>query len=99
MTLPAMALETKGNSELNQYGVDQTASSQQAGGNMEGKDGPLRARRVGPVDGLDHRHLQRVGQLDARQSATPLGGGVAMTNMMLGEVSRVAYLVWASTAS
>ena len=86
MSLSAMGLETNGNPELDRFGVDQTATSAQSGVNMEGKEvrfgtaasGLWAASTTGTSNGsVNSMH----------DSATPLGGGVALTHMMLGEVS------------
>jgi K+-transporting ATPase ATPase A chain len=86
MTLPAMALEAGGNPRLDEFGVDQDATSLQAGGNMEGKEA-----RFGPgasatwavaTTGTSNGSVNAM-----HDSFTPLGGGVALSHMMLGEVS------------
>jgi len=82
----AMGFETQGNPRLTALGVDQAASAQQAGGNMEGKEvrfGPAAsalwaATTTGTANGsVNAMH----------DSFAPLGGGVATLNMLLGEVS------------
>jgi K+-transporting ATPase ATPase A chain len=86
MSLAAMGLETNGNSELDQFGVDQVAASDQAGGNMEGKE-----IRFGPsASGLWAASTTGTsnGSVNSMQdSYTPLGGGIPLAHMMLGEVS------------
>jgi K+-transporting ATPase ATPase A chain len=86
MSLSAMALESNGNAELDRFGVDQTASSAQSGGNMEGKEvrfGPAASGLwMASTTGTSNGSVNSM-----HDSATPLGGGVAMTHMMLGEVS------------
>jgi K+-transporting ATPase ATPase A chain len=86
MTLTAMGMETHGNPELNRYGVDQTATASQSGGNMEGKEtrfGPAAsAVWMASTTGTSNGSVNSM-----HDSATPLGGGVALTHMMLGEVS------------
>jgi K+-transporting ATPase ATPase A chain len=86
MTVGAMGLERGGNPELDDLGVDQSLTSEQAGGNMEGKEvhfgpsasGMWAAATTGTSNGsVNSMH----------DSYTPLGGGVALTHMMLGEVS------------
>jgi K+-transporting ATPase ATPase A chain len=86
MCLAAMGLETNGNSELDQFGVNQTATSDQGGGNMEGKEvrfgssasGLWTASTTGTSNGsVNSMH----------DSYTPLGGGIPLIHMMLGEVS------------
>ena len=86
MSLLAMGLETHGNSDLNAYGVNQSVSSDQPGGNMEGKE-----LRFGPeASGLWAATTTGTsnGSVNSmHDSFTPLGGGVPMLHMMLGEVS------------
>jgi potassium-transporting ATPase potassium-binding subunit len=86
MSLLAMGLESHGNSALNAYGVDQSVSSDQPGGNMEGKE-----LRLGPeASGLWAATTTGTsnGSVNSmHDSYTPLGGGVPMLHMMLGEVS------------
>jgi potassium-transporting ATPase potassium-binding subunit len=86
MSLAAMGLETNGNSELDQFGVDQTATSEQGGGNMEGKE-----VRFGPsASGLWAASTTGTsnGSVNSmHDSFTPLGGGIPLAHMMLGEVS------------
>jgi K+-transporting ATPase ATPase A chain len=86
MSFVAMGLETNGNPELDRLGVDQVASSSQAGGNMEGKEvrfGPsASALWMASTTGTSNGSVNSM-----HDSATPLGGGVALTHMMLGEVS------------
>jgi K+-transporting ATPase ATPase A chain len=86
MSLAAMGLETNGNSELDQFGVNQAATSDQGGGNMEGKEvrfgssasGLWAASTTGTSNGsVNSMH----------DSFTPLGGGIPLMHMMLGEVS------------
>jgi len=86
MSVTAMAFETNGNAELDRAGVDQAATADQSGGNMEGKE-----TRFGPAaSGLWMASTTGTsnGSVNSmHDSATPLGGGVALTHMMLGEVS------------
>ena len=86
MSLAAMGLEGHGNPRLTTLGADQTTSSIQAGGNMEGKE-----VRFGPAaSGLWAASTTGTsnGSVNAmHDSLTPLGGGVALSHMMLGEVS------------
>jgi K+-transporting ATPase ATPase A chain len=86
MSLAAMGLEGNGNSRLDDFGVDQEVSAEQAGGNMEGKE-----VRFGPsASGLWAASTTGTsnGSVNSmHDSFTPLGGGVALTHMMLGEVS------------
>jgi K+-transporting ATPase ATPase A chain len=86
MCLAAMGFETNGNSELDQFGLDQTATADQAGGNMEGKE-----VRFGPsASGLWAASTTGTsnGSVNSmHDSYTPLGGGIPLMHMMLGEVS------------
>jgi K+-transporting ATPase ATPase A chain len=86
MCLAAIGLETNGNSELDRFGVDQTATADQAGGNMEGKE-----VRFGPsASGLWAASTTGTsnGSVNSmHDSYTPLGGGIPLAHMMLGEVS------------
>ena len=82
----ATTYEVKGNPLLDQYGVTQTATSQQAGGNLEGKE-----VRFGPAaSGLFAASTTgtSTGAVNSfHDSYTPGGGAVPLANMMLGEVS------------
>jgi K+-transporting ATPase ATPase A chain len=86
MTVAAMAFETAGNPRLDAVGVTQTATSDQGGGYLEGKEvrfgsaacGVWAASTTGTSNGsVDCMH----------DSMTPLGGSVALGHMLLGEVS------------
>jgi K+-transporting ATPase ATPase A chain len=86
MSLGAMGLEAIGNSRLDDLGVSQETTSEQAGGNMEGKEvrfGPASsALWMASTTGTSNGSVNSM-----HDSATPLGGGIALTHMMLGEVS------------
>jgi K+-transporting ATPase ATPase A chain len=86
MSLAAMGLETNGNSELDQFGVNQTATSDQGGGNMEGKEVRFGASASGlwaaSTTGTSNGSVNSM-----HDSFTPLGGGIPLMHMMLGEVS------------
>ena len=86
MSMMAVGMESRGNPRLGRLGVDQSVTSLQAGGNMEGKEvrfgtsasGLWAATTTGTSNGsVNAMH----------DSFTALGGGVALTHMMLGEVS------------
>jgi K+-transporting ATPase ATPase A chain len=85
-SIAAMALETQGNPLLTALGVDQAATAHQAGGNMEGKEvrfGPsVSALWAASTTGTSNGSVNSM-----HDSYTPLGGGVATLNMLLGEVS------------
>jgi potassium-transporting ATPase potassium-binding subunit len=86
MCLAAMGFETNGNPELDQFGVDQVAATDQAGGNMEGKEvrfGPSASGLwAGSTTGTSNGSVNSM-----HDSFTPLGGGIPLVHMMLGEVS------------
>jgi K+-transporting ATPase ATPase A chain len=86
MSVSAIGFEVNGNPELTTLGVDQQQSVDQAGGNMEGKE-----VRFGPsASGLWAASTTGTsnGSVNSmHDSYTPLGGGTALTHMMLGEVS------------
>ena len=86
MSVSAMALETGGNPELDQLGVAQEATADQSGGNMEGKEvrfGPAASGMWGAATtGTSNGSVNSM-----HDSYTPMGGGVVMIHMMLGEVS------------
>ena len=79
----AYAAEARGNPLL--HGVDQRASAQQPGGNMEGKE-----VRFGIVNSALYATVTTdasCGAVNAmHDSFTPLGGMVPLVNIMLGEV-------------
>jgi K+-transporting ATPase ATPase A chain len=84
-SLLATVAEASGSEVLQQAGTDQSISAVQAGGNAEGKEvrfastcGLYAASTTGTSSGsVNCMH----------DSMTPLGGGVPMLNMVLGEVS------------
>jgi len=81
----AVPAEQSGNPALTALGIDQTASDQQAGGNMEGKE-----TRFGIVNSALWATATTAasnGSVNAmHDSFTPLGGLVPMFLMQLGEV-------------
>jgi K+-transporting ATPase ATPase A chain len=86
MSLAAMAAETHGNPRLDALGVSQAATSEQAGGNMEGKEvrfGPAASGLwAASTTGTSNGSVNSM-----HDSFTPLGGLVPLSHMMLGEVS------------
>jgi K+-transporting ATPase ATPase A chain len=82
----AMGMEIHGNPELTTRGADQSVTSTQAGGNMEGKEtrfGPAASGLyAGTTTGTSNGAI--IAQHD---SFTPLGGMAPMMNMMFGEIS------------
>jgi K+-transporting ATPase ATPase A chain len=86
MVVLAMGFEAVGNPRLTDLGVDQAATATQPGGSFEGKDVRIgtgacaiwAASTTGTSNGsVNCQH----------DSMTPLGGGVAITHMLFGEVS------------
>jgi K+-transporting ATPase ATPase A chain len=77
--------EQIGNPNLGREGVNQSVSSTQSGGNMEGKE-----VRFGPVASVMFTNSTTdtsCGAVNnAQDSLTPLSGGTAMLNMAMGEV-------------
>jgi K+-transporting ATPase ATPase A chain len=86
MSLVAMGLETNGNRRLEDSGVNEVATASQAGGNMEGKEvrfGPsASALWAASTTGTSNGSVNSM-----HDSYTPMGGGVPLIHMMLGEVS------------
>ncbi len=86
MSVFTMAAEVHGNPQLTAAGANQAVTATQAGGNMEGKE-----VRFGPAaSGLWAASTTGTsnGSVNAmHDSFTPLGGGLALGHMMLGEVS------------
>ncbi len=86
MSVLAMTFEANGNPELDRLGVNQATTSQQAGGNMEGKETRFgdaasvlwAASTTGTSNGSVNSMLD---------SFTPLGGMIPLSHMMLGELS------------
>jgi potassium-transporting ATPase potassium-binding subunit len=82
----AMSFETAGNPLLDEQGVTQEATGDQAGGNLEGKE-----VRFGPAaSGLYAATTTGTSTgavISSHDSFTPGGGAVPLVNMMLGEVS------------
>ena len=78
--------ETGGNPDVAALGVDQSSSSVQGGGNMEGKDvrygASTCAQWAGATTGTSNGSVNCM-----HDSMTPAGGGVVMLQMKLGEVS------------
>jgi potassium-transporting ATPase potassium-binding subunit len=82
----AMGMEATGNPKLTALGANQSVSAAQSGGNFEGKDVRIGAATAGlwaaSTTGTSTGAVN--GQHD---SFTPLGGGIALLHMKLGEVS------------
>jgi K+-transporting ATPase ATPase A chain len=86
MSVAAMSFEADGNPRLDEFGVTQTATAEQAGGNMEGKEvrfGPAASGLwAASTTGTSNGSVNSM-----HDSYTPLGGMVPLSHMMLGEVS------------
>ena len=86
MSLMAMGLEANGNPQLTAEGANQATTATQAGGNMEGKEvrfGPAASGLwAASTTGTSNGSVNSM-----HDSMTPLGGGIAISHMMLGEVS------------
>jgi potassium-transporting ATPase potassium-binding subunit len=86
LSLAAMGLESAGNPRLDDLGVTQDATSDQAGGNLEGKEvrfGPMASGLwAASTTGTSNGSVNSM-----HDSFTPLGGGVALSHIMLGELS------------
>jgi K+-transporting ATPase ATPase A chain len=86
MSIAAMSFEAGGNPRLDEFGVDQSMSATQAGGNMEGKEvrfGPAASGLwAATTTGTSNGSVNSM-----HDSYTPLGGMGPLSHMMLGEVS------------
>jgi K+-transporting ATPase ATPase A chain len=86
MSIAAMSFEAGGNPRLDQFGVTQAATSDRAGGYMEGKEvrfGPAAsALWAASTTGTSNGSVNSM-----HDSYTPLGGMIPLSHMMLGEVS------------
>ncbi len=86
MTVIVMPLEANGNPKLTALGANQTATSQQAGGNLEGKETQFGAAGSGLY--ASSTTGTSTGSVNSfHDSYTPIGGAVPLVNMMYGEVS------------
>ena len=76
--------EQTGNPNIANAGVNQAATSQQSGGNMEGKE--VRFGPYGTALFLNSTTSTSTGAVDGSvDSLTPIGGGMAMLNIAIGE--------------
>jgi K+-transporting ATPase ATPase A chain len=82
----AMLLETGGNSALDAVKVNQQTTSSQPGGNFEGKETRFGSASCG-LFGASTTGTSTGAVNCSHDSMTPLGGGVVLANIMLGEVS------------
>ncbi|HTY29953.1 potassium-transporting ATPase subunit KdpA, partial [Mycobacterium sp.] len=79
------ALEAHGNSHVPQFGIAQYPTGTNPGGNLEGKD--LRLGATGSaLNAVTMTATSTGGVNSAMESYTPLGGGLPLSDMMLGEV-------------
>jgi len=82
----AMTFEARGSPSLTAAGVNQAATATQGGGNLEGKDVRIGAGTCGLF--VASTTGTSTGAVDCQHdSLTPLGGGVALVDIMLGEIS------------
>jgi K+-transporting ATPase ATPase A chain len=85
-TLVAALAESSGNPELTAIGVDQSISAEQGGGNLEGKEVRIGAAASGVWAAATTNTSN--GSVDSmHDSYTPVGGGITLVSMLLGEVS------------
>jgi K+-transporting ATPase ATPase A chain len=86
LTIVAVFAEVDGNPRLSERGADQTVTALSPGGNMEGKE--VRNGTTASALWLAATTNTSNGSVNSmHDSATPIGGGVALLGMMLGEVS------------
>jgi K+-transporting ATPase ATPase A chain len=85
-SLFAATMESIGNPELTAVGANQSVSSQQTGGNMEGKEVRFGAAATG-LYGASTTGTSTGAVNGMHGSFTALGGGVVLLHMLLGEVS------------
>jgi len=81
-----MAFEAHGNVHFTQAHVSQSVTATSPGGNMEGKEvrnGPV----ISALFGSSSTSTSTGSVVSSHDSYTPLGGGVLLVNMLLGEVS------------
>lgn len=86
VALSIMGLEGGGNPRLAQLGADQMITATQGGGNLEGKE--IRFGTAGSGLYAAATTGTSTGSVNSMHSSyTPLGGGLAMFQMQLGEIS------------
>ncbi len=86
MTLAAVFLEVDGNPRLTEAGASQAVTATSPGGNLEGKE--IRNGPVGSAIWAAATTGTSNGSVNSmHDSYTPLGGGVALMHMQLGEVT------------
>jgi len=86
ISVGTIALEASGNPRLTDLGADQALSSTQSGGNMEGKEvrygTTASALWAASTTGTSNGSVNSM-----HDSFTPMGGGLVLIHMMLGEIS------------
>ncbi len=86
MTLVIMPLEARGNPSFAKAGVTQSATADQSGGNMEGKEARFGTAACGLF--ASSTTGTSTGSVNCQHdSLTPLAGAVPLVNIMYGEVS------------
>jgi K+-transporting ATPase ATPase A chain len=85
-TTVAMVAESAGNPVLTELGVDQSIGSDQGGGNLEGKEARF-GSATSAMWGAATTNTSNGSVNSMHDSFTPLGGGVALLSMLLGEIS------------
>jgi potassium-transporting ATPase potassium-binding subunit len=85
-TAVAALAESSGNPALTAVGVDQSISAEQGGGNLEGKEVRFGSAASG-FWAAATTNTSNGSVNSMHDSFTPLGGGVALLSMFLGEVS------------
>ena len=86
ITLGTIAFEANGNPRLITLGADQAVSATQSGGNMEGKDVRFGAT-ASALWGASTTGTSNGSVNSMHDSFTPMGGGLLLAHMMLGEIS------------
>jgi K+-transporting ATPase ATPase A chain len=85
-TAVATLAESSGNPALTAVGVDQSISAEQGGGNLEGKEVRFGAS-TSAFWAAATTNTSNGSVNSMHDSYTPIGGGVALLSMLLGEVS------------
>jgi K+-transporting ATPase ATPase A chain len=85
-TAVAALAESSGNPALTAVGVDQSISAEQGGGNLEGKEVRVGSAASG-FWAAATTNTSNGSVNSMHDSFTPVGGGVALLSMLLGEVS------------
>ena len=86
ITLGTIAFEANGNPRLITLGADQAVSATQSGGNMEGKDVRF-GTTASALWGASTTGTSNGSVNSMHDSFTPMGGGLLLAHMMLGEIS------------